>query len=309
MRASAIAALRPFGPLPTTIACFIPVQMRCSSKNERTYTERSMSVVDQSAFLRFQHVSVARGTETVLHDLSFEIRRGESVAILGPNGCGKSTLIKTMTCELYPLVLPGMDVSIFERARWDVTELRRRLGVVTSETPSRSALGTTAMDAVLTGFFSSATLWPNLTVTDAMRSAAERALHDVGASAFAGKLLGALSAGQQKRVLIARALVGSGEQPDDRVLLLDEPSNALDLAAQGELRATLRRLAHAGTGLILVTHHIADIIPEIRRVIFMQGGRVVDDGSRAAMLTEQKLSGLFGTEVTLTERNGFLHAW
>ena len=93
------------------------------------------------------------------------------------------------------------------------------------------------------------------------------------------------------------------------MLLLDEPSNALDLAAQGELRATLRRLAQAGTGLILVTHHIADIIPEIRRVIFMQDGRVVDDGSRAAMLTEQKLSGLFGTEVTLTERNGFLHAW
>ena len=83
------------------------------------------------SFLSFQHVSVARGSKTVLHDLSFQIRKGESIAILGPNGCGKSTLIKTMTCELYPLVLPGLRVEILGRARWDVTELRRRFGVVT----------------------------------------------------------------------------------------------------------------------------------------------------------------------------------
>ncbi len=271
-----------------------------------------MSLTDPAcptSFLRLRNVSVARGSETVLHDISFEVRQGESVAILGPNGCGKSTLIKTMTCELYPLALPGMEVSIFERARWDVTELRRRLGVVTSETPSKSALRTTALDAVLTGFFSSATLWPNLTVTDVMLSAADIALQDVGAAAFAHKPLGALSAGQQKRVLIARALVGSSEQASERVLLLDEPSNALDLAAQTELRATLRCLASAGTGLMLVTHHIADIVPEIDRVIFMREGRIVDDGTRADMLTEAKLGALFGTHVSITERSGFLHAW
>ncbi len=275
--------------------------------------KRSMNLNEHpsasSPFLRLKNVSVARGSETVLHDINFEVRRGESVAILGPNGCGKSTLIKTMTCELYPLVLPGMELEIFGRTRWDVTELRRRLGVVTSETPSRSALGTTAFDAVLTGFFSSTTLWPNLTVTNTMRDAAERVLHDVGATDFAHKPLGALSAGQQKRVLIARALVGSGEHPEERMLLLDEPSNALDLAAQAELRETLRRLAKGGTGLILVTHHIADIIPEINRVLFMREGRVAGDGSRAEMVSAEKLGSLFNTEVNLTERNNFLHAW
>ncbi len=260
-------------------------------------------------FLSLQHVSVARGGETVLHDISFDMRMGESIAILGPNGCGKSTLIKTMTCELYPLAQPGMTVEIFGRARWDVTQLRQRLGLVTSETLSKSALHTPALDAVLTGFFSSATLWPNLTVTDAMRDSAAQALHDVGASPYASKPLGALSAGQQKRVLIARALVGSGHNPRERVLLLDEPSNALDLAAQAELRATMRRLAQSGTGLILVTHHIADIVPEIDRVIFMQDGRITAAGSGAEMLTEAKLTKLFSTQVTLTERDGFLHAW
>jgi iron complex transport system ATP-binding protein len=256
-----------------------------------------------------EHVSIARGEATVLHDINLHIRRGEHIAILGPNGCGKSTLIKAMTRELYPLVVPGVRVEIFGRERWDVTELRRRLGVVTCETPSRSARGTNAFDTVLTGFFSSTTLWPNLTVTDEMRVIAKEALEHVGASYLAERLLGELSAGQQKRVLIARAMVGSGAVASDRVLLLDEPSNALDLAAQSELRETMRALARQGTGLILVTHHIADIVPEIDRVIYMRDGRIVDDGPRLNMLTEAKLSALFGTAVNLSERDGYLHAW
>ena len=261
------------------------------------------------AFLSLQHVSVARGEATVLHDINLQVRRGERIAILGPNGCGKSTLIKTMTCELYPLVRPGMQVEIFGRARWDVTELRRKLGVVTCEMPSKSALETTSFDAVLTGFFSSSTLWPNLTVTDRMRDAARDALGHVGGAGFADQRLGTLSAGQQKRVLIARALVASGNVAGERVLLLDEPSNALDLAAQAELRRTLRTLAGQGTGLILVTHHIADIVPEIDRVLFMRDGRITGDGIRAEMLTEAKLQNLFGVRVNLTECDGFLHAW
>ncbi len=260
-------------------------------------------------FLHLQNVNVARGETTVLHSIDLHVQQGECIAILGPNGCGKSTLIKTITRELYPLVQPETRVQLFGRERWDVTELRRRLGVVTSETPSQSALGTSATDAILTGFFSSTTLWPNLVVTPAMRRAAAEAIQQVGAAGFAQRELGTLSAGQQKRVLIARALVGSGERPQERVLLLDEPSNALDLQAQAELRETMRALARAGTGLLLVTHHIADVVPEVRRVITMRDGRIVGDGAREQMLTEEHLGALFQTRVNLTERDGYLHAW
>ncbi len=260
-------------------------------------------------FLYLQNVSVFRGEGAVLHGINLEVQQGECIAVLGPNGCGKSTLIKTVTRELYPLVQPGTRVEMFGRERWDVMDLRRRLGLVTSETPSKSALGTAAFDVVLTGFFSSATLWPNLVVTPAMREAAAAAVEQVGAAGFAQRELGTLSAGQQKRVLIARALVGSGERAGKRVLLLDEPSNALDLQAQAELRGTMRSLAQAGTGLVLVTHHIADVMPEIRRVILMQDGRIVGDGPREHMLTEERLSSLFQTPVSLSERDGYLHAW
>jgi iron complex transport system ATP-binding protein len=256
-------------------------------------------------FLELEHVNVARGDKVVLHDVNLRVDAGEHIAILGPNGCGKSTLIKTMTCELYPIAEPETRVSIFGRERWDLTELKKRLGVVSPELPGKPTLKTTGRDAVLTGFFSSSTLWPNLEVTEAMRTRADEVLELVGATAIAEKVVGEMSAGEQRRVMIGRALVGSGAD----MLLLDEPSNALDLAAQQDLRTMLRRLAQQGTGILLITHHIADILPEIDRVILMRGGRIVADGSKEKLLKAEVLSELFGTGVRVTERDGFFHAW
>src|ERR1700686_1223806 len=124
-------------------------------------------------FLHLAHVNVARGDNLVLHDINLTVNTGEHIAILGPNGCGKSTLIKTITCECYPIVMPETRVRIFGRGRRDLTELKKRLGVVSPELPGRPALHTTRRDAVISGFFSSSTLWPNLTVTEEMRERSE----------------------------------------------------------------------------------------------------------------------------------------
>src|SRR5216683_7663141 len=177
-------------------------------------------------FLHLAHVNVARGDNVVLHDVNLTVSTGEHIAILGPNGCGKSTLIKTIACECYPLVRPETKVSIFGRERWDLTELKKRLGVVAAELPGRHTLSTTGLDAVLTGFFSSSTLWPNLTVTEAMRTRADEVLHQIDAVPLADKPVGEMSAGQQRRIMIGRALVGSSSAADGatQMLLLDEPS-------------------------------------------------------------------------------------
>lgn len=257
-----------------------------------------------SEFLRLEHVDVARGDAVVLKDIQLSVRTGEHVAILGPNGCGKSTLIKTITCECYPMVREGMQISIYGRQRWDLTQLRRHLGVVSADPPGERTPVTLGRDAVIAGFFSASTLWPNLTVTAAMRERADEALVRMEASHLAGKLVGQMSAGEQRRIMIARALV---HQPD--MLLLDEPSNALDLAAQRELRDALRKVAQQGTGLLMVTHHLADILPEIDRVIMMREGRIFADGPKTELLTAKKLQALFGVEMTLIERDGFWHSW
>src|SRR5215469_8372979 len=275
-----------------------------------TETGTSAPVADEEhQFLELENVNVARGDRIVLHDVNLGIRAGEHVAILGPNGCGKSTLIFTITCQIYPIVQPGMRVRIFGRERWDLTQLRKHFGVVGAgltgtELPGERTAVTTGLDAVVAGFFSASTLWPNLHVTDEMRARAVEALERMEAAHLADQLVGEMSAGEKRRILIARALV---DRP--RQLLLDEPSNALDLAAQRELRDTLRRLAQEGTGLVLVTHHLGDILPEIERVILMREGRIVGDGPRADLLTSPKLSELFDAPVRIGRDEEWLHSW
>jgi iron complex transport system ATP-binding protein len=163
---------------------------------------------------------------------------------------------------------------------------------------------TSGLDAVIAGFFSASTLWPNLHVTEEMRARAVEALERMEALHLGEQLVGAMSAGERRRILIARALVHRPRQ-----LLLDEPSNALDLAAQRELRESLRRLAREGTGLVLVTHHLGDILPEIERVVLMRAGRIVADGPREDLLTEERLSALFRTPVRIGRDEQWLHSW
>jgi iron complex transport system ATP-binding protein len=257
-----------------------------------------------SPFLELVHVNVMRGERAVLHDINLAIQTGEQIALLGPNGCGKSTLLKTITCELYPLARAETRVSILGRERWDLTELKKRLGVVQNEIPGKPMLQITGRDAVLTGFFSSSTLWPHLTVTPAMQDRADQVMEQIDAVKLRNHVFGEMSAGQQRRILIGRALVASSA-----CLLLDEPSNALDLSAQRDLRELLMALAEQQTTIIEITHHIADIIPAMGRVVMMKEGRIVADGPREALLTEPALSDLFQTEVRMTEHDGFYHAW
>jgi iron complex transport system ATP-binding protein len=266
--------------------------------------DQARTAISESDFLELCAVNVARGERVVLHDVNLTVKTGQHVAILGPNGCGKSTLIMVMICQVYPIVQAEMRVRIFGRERWDLTELRRHFGVVGAELPGERTAVTTGLDAVTAGFFSASTLWPNLHVTPEMRERSWEALERMEATRLANQLVGEMSAGEKRRIVIARALVHRPKQ-----LLLDEPSNALDLAAQRELRQTMQRLAQEGTGLVLVTHHLGDILPEIERVILMRSGRIVGDGPRQELLTETRLSELFGAPVRIGHDEQWLHSW
>ena len=271
---------------------------------DRGLIDQASTAISESDFLELRGVNVARGERMVLHDVNLTVKTGQHVAILGPNGCGKSTLIMVMICQVYPIVQAQMRVRIFGRERWDLTELRRHFGVVGAELPGERTAVTTGLDAVTAGFFSASTLWPNLHVTPEMRERSFEALERMEATRLANQLVGEMSAGEKRRIVIARALVHRPKQ-----LLLDEPSNALDLAAQRELRQTMQRLAQEGTGLVLVTHHLGDILPEIERVILMRSGRIVGDGPRQQLLTETRLSELFGAPVRIGHDEQWLHSW
>ncbi|MBZ5609110.1 MAG: ATP-binding cassette domain-containing protein [Acidobacteriia bacterium] len=254
------------------------------------------------ALLDFRHVSVMRGEKTALDDITLRIQAGEHVAILGPNGCGKSTLIKTITRECYPLVRPDSSLTILGRDSWNVFELRPLLGVVSNDLMTSSTRDISGLEAVLSGFFSSIGIQPYHDVTPVMLAKAHAVLALLEVPHLSEREMTAMSSGEGRRILIARALVH-----DPLALLLDEPTNSLDIHAALELRGILRKLAQAGTGILMVTHHLEDIIPEIDRVILLQNGRLFADGSKSELLTAERLTRLFNLPVDLVRRDGYYH--
>jgi len=257
-----------------------------------------------TALLDFRNVSVARGLKTVLHNITLRIDPGEHVAILGPNGCGKSTLIKTVTRECYPLEREGSSLAILGQDRWNVFDLRNMLGIVSNDLMSSCTRDITAMELILSGFFASIGLQPYHHVTPDMHSKTVAVLETLEVPHLAERCVDEMSSGEARRVLIGRALVH-----DPLALLLDEPSNSLDLHATQELRLLMRKLAQSGMGILLVTHHLSDIIPEIDRVIFLRHGRVVGDGPKSDLFTRERLTELFGIRVDMAHRDGYYHLW
>ncbi len=258
----------------------------------------------KAPLLDLRNVCVMRGRNLVLDRINLRIDRGEHVAILGPNGCGKSTLIKTITRECYPVIREGSSISILGAKTWNVFDLRSLLGIVSNDLMYLCTGEASGMDVVLSGFFSSTRIFPNHNVDPAKRDLAEAALAELGVSHLAQRSVEAMSSGEAKRILIARALV---HKPS--ALLFDEPCNSLDILAQHSLRETMRALANSGLGIILVTHELPDIVPEIERVVLMSNGRVVADGPKEELLQSDRLSELFGLGVKLGRRSGYYHIW
>jgi len=260
--------------------------------------------MDSPALIEFEHATIMRGIVTALKDVSLKIAVGEHVAILGPNGCGKSTLVKAMSKECNPVVKNGSWVRVFGRDDWNVFELRTMLGIVSGDLMERCTRMVSGREIVLSGFFSTIGIWGYQEVTADMVQRAELAMEMMEISHLADRFTDEMSSGEARRILLARALVH-----DPRALILDEPSTALDLSAQYELRRILRKLAQSGIGIVMVTHHLSDLIPEIERVILMTQGSIVADGPTRDVLTAAQLSSLFGRPLELLERDGHYNLW
>jgi iron complex transport system ATP-binding protein len=254
--------------------------------------------------LDLNRVTVMRGERAALDDVSLRIEAGEHVCILGPNGCGKSTLIKTITRECYPLARENSSMAILGKERWDVFELRNLLGIVSPDLLAACTTDATGRDVVLSGFFSSTRIFPHHRPDPEHLRRSEEALARLGISHLAERCVMYMSSGEAKRTLIARALVH-----EPRTLLFDEPSNALDIAAQFQLRETMRELAQSGLAILLVTHHVSEIIPEMERVIMLRAGRVMADGAKETVLTEENLRALFSVPVRLQRQDGYFHSY
>ncbi len=262
-----------------------------------------MQDTNKAPLLEFDHAMVRRGTTTALDNVSISVAVRENVAIIGPNGSGKSTLIKTITRECYAVSNSDRpSVRIMGETSWDVARLRSMLGIISLDLQQICERPISGRDIVISGFFSSIGLYAHQDVTEQMRKRAESLLEMLEISHLADRQMTDMSAGQARRVLIARALVH-----DPVALVLDEPTASLDPSATRKFLKTLSTIARAGKSIIMVTHHINDIIPEIDRIIMIKDGRVFADGPKKDLLNEDLLSELFSMPVRIHERNGYYY--
>jgi iron complex transport system ATP-binding protein len=249
--------------------------------------------------LDIRNIEVLRGRTGVLDGFTLRIDEGCNTAILGPNGAGKSTLLKLVSGELHPVFSGDSHIKVFGKDRSNLWDLRSHLGIVSPDTQREYLAGVTCGNVVLSGFYSSVDVWQHQTFNPEQRAKAEEIIEMLGVGSLRERAYGSMSTGEQRRVLLARTLAN-----DPRVLLLDEPTSGLDVRAAFLYSEVLRDLMRRGRTILLTTHHIHEIPPEIRRVVLLKNGRVFADGSREEVLTSDVLSALFEYPLHALSVNG-----
>lgn len=260
----------------------------------------------EAPLVEVRNATIWRGTTCVFENLELTIEQHERVAIVGPNGSGKTTLLKAINRELYPVSRPNTVFRILGRDQWNVWELRKHIGLVSQDLQQRYTPTTTALEVVVSGFHSSIGVHGTLAdrVDRGQVDAARETLEELGIAELAATPLRAMSTGQQRRCILARALV---HKP--HTLILDEPTAGLDFAASFDYLQRIQRLSAAGRNIIVVTHHLNEIPPEIDRVVLLQNGRIAADGSKSDVLTEERLSDVYETPIRVAEIDGYFLAY
>ena len=256
-----------------------------------------MNIID------FQNVTVFQGRNKVLDDFSLTIDETQSTVILGPNGSGKTTLLKLLNRELYIVEEKNSSLKIFEKDRWNVDELRSNLGVVSQHLQygySSSAIG---LYVVLSGFYSSDGIWQHQEFDESKLDRAKEVMDLLSITHLKDREFSTMSTGEQRKFLLARSLVN-----DPAVLVFDEPTSGLDMSTCFQYLEIIRELISMGKKVILVTHHIHEIPPEVTRVILLKEGRVIEDGDKDQILTNTNLTNLFDWPIRVIKENGYFQA-
>jgi len=256
-----------------------------------------------SPFIEIERVTVYRGDTCVFHDLSLAINQGTHAAILGPNGAGKSTFLKLLAGEVHPLPRDETHIRLFGEEQWNVWDVRKRLGLVSHDLQHQYMEQVTGLKVVLSGYYASIGTYGHQDYTYAQIAQAHAVMEELGIGLLTDRRFAEMSTGEQRRCLLGRALVH-----DPVALVLDEPTSGLDLTATFHYLDVVRAHMKKGKTVLLVTHHLHEIPPEVERVILLKGGGVFEDGEKSRVLTEANLTRLFDRSIALVHAHGWYQA-
>ena len=247
--------------------------------------------------ISLEQICVRRGGFTILSDVNLRIAPGEHCAVLGPNGAGKTTLVQVISGYVWP---SDGRVSVFGQpfGQTDLHHLRRRVGLVSQATVNQFGVLMTGRDVIYTG--TQGTLMLTEPATPSAQAQADQLIEQFALAKVIDSRFGLLSVGERQRVLLARSLMG---QPD--LLILDEPAAGMDMAGREMLLTHIEQLAcsQEAPTLLMVTHHISEIMPAFAMTLLLKGGSILAHGPKTSTLTEQNISRLYDLQVKLQTRS------
>ncbi|MDC7243303.1 MAG: ABC transporter ATP-binding protein [Pleomorphochaeta sp.] len=254
--------------------------------------------------ITIEHANVRRNNKLILKDVDFSINQGEHTAILGPNGAGKSTLLNICSMEIHPLWREDLLIKRFNSNIISKEELRKHIGVVSQLIFDMCNTTYLVKEVVASGIFSSVGFDFHHHVTQEHWQLTDEVLKDNYCLHLADKTMNSLSTGESQRVLLARALVHN-----PNLLLLDEAASGLDFPSRSHYRKALTNAINKGKTIVMITHELSQILPEINRIILMKDGMIYKIGNKEELLNEEILSQLYGQKVYVAKKNGIYSAW
>jgi len=269
-------------------------------KRLENYTNSDLKPMkDEHAWLDIKDVEAWLGPTQVFRNLTLRLMQGENTAILGPNGSGKTALVKLISRNIYPIVKRGSTLKIFGNQTIKLNQLRSRIGVVSTDLEVRTPDFISAKDVVLSGLYGSIGINRNRIPKEEEIKKVQKLISELELQDIYARPFGQLSDGERRRLLIARAMINKPE-----ILILDEPTNGLDLKARHQLLKCIRMLCKGKTTIILITHRVEDIVKEIQRIIFLKKGAIIRDGATNDLLQSEPLENLYETPLQIIFANG-----
>lgn len=253
-----------------------------------------MNIID------FKNVYTNYDLKPVLENINLTIKKGEHWTILGSNGSGKSSLIKLISSDLHPSKKYSYTKKIFNKERWDIFELKKKLGIITNELHNYFEMHggfLSAYEVVLSGYYSSIGIFKHQDFSQAQYQKALEVLEFLDILDIKEKKVSQMSTGELRRCIIGRALIH-----DPQVFILDEPTVGLDIKAQNSFIELIRKLSKQAS-IILVTHHIEEIFPEISHVALIYKKTIYKQGKKENILTSQNLSEIFELDININKKN------
>ncbi len=250
--------------------------------------------------IEFENIDVGYDEKVVLKDINLKIKSGEHFAILGANGSGKSTLMKLIQSQIHPRQTKNFKKEIFGKSRYSIFELKKELGVITNDLHNyfeKEAGYLTGFEVVLSGFYSSIGVFTHQDFTKEQIKKALEVMNFLDIFDLKDKKVSSMSTGQLRKCIVARALIH-----DPKAFVLDEPTVGLDIKAQINFIKLLQKISLKST-IILVTHHLEEIFPEIKNVALIYNNTIFKIGKKEDILNSENLSTIFDIKIEVKEKN------